>query len=205
MVTGGSLKPGQVRRALGADDVAGIRYAMSGLDEIQGTADDYMLELDYIGVADKADILIRFDGRSSFAAAQVAARKIKDNHFAMVPGRFIGYNSKPPANRFWIVPSPEKIETTVVPLNERAVSLRFPTENGKRYAVNWPANQLQEGETPDQIIVQYDGENLTPVSSSLFFFIATETSSEVKIAFPSRAPALESIECYHIAGKQLEL
>ena len=204
MVTGGSLKPGQVRRALGADDVAGIRFAMSGLDEIQGTSDDYTLELDYIGVDDKADILIRFDGRSPFAAAQVAARKISDNHFSMVPGRIIGYNSKPPGNRFWIAPSPEKIAAKIAPLNERAVSLRFPTEKGKRYAVSWPTGQLATDETPDQIIVQYEGENLTPVSGSLFFFVAAGSSSEVKIAFPSRAPDADVFECYHISGKRLE-
>lgn len=204
MVTGGSLKLGQVRRALEADDVAGIRYAMSGLDEIQGTADDYTLKLEYIGVSDKADILIRFDGRSAFAAAGIAARKLEDNHFALIPGRIIGYNAKPPANRFWVAPSPEKISATVTPINDRAVSLQIPTEKGKRYAVNWPTNLLQDDETPDQIIVQYDGQNLIPVSGSLFFFIATESSSEVKIAFPSEAPAPETIHCYHIAGKRLE-
>ncbi|MDF1740604.1 MAG: hypothetical protein P1U86_15690 [Verrucomicrobiales bacterium] len=205
MVTGGSLKPGQVRRALGADDVAGIRFAMSGLDEIQGSADDYTLELEYIGVNDKADILIRFDGRSPFAAAQVAARKIEDNHFAIIPGRIIGYNPKPPGNRFWIAPAPEKISATVAPINERALSLRFPTEKGKRYAVSWPVGQLAEEETPEQIIVQYEGENLTPVSGTLFFFVATGSSSEVKIAFPSKAPDTAVFQCYHIAGKRLEL
>ncbi len=205
MVTGGSLKPGQVRRALGADDVAGIRFAMSGIDEIQGTSDDYTLEIEYIGVDDEADILIRFDGRSPYAAAQVAARKISDNHFSMVPGRIIGYNSKPPGNRFWIAPSPEKISAAIVPLNERAVSLRFPTEKGKRYAISWPAGQLADDETPDQIIVQYEGENLTPVSGSLFFFVASGSSSEVKIAFPSQAPDTALFQCFHIAGKRLDL
>ena len=205
MVTGGSLKPGQVRRALGADDVAGIRYAMSGLDEIQGTSDDYTLKLEYIGVEDEADILIRFDGKSSYAAAQISARKIKDNHFAMIPGRIIGYNPEPPGNRFWIAPGPEKVSAAVAPINQRAVSLRFPTEKGKRYAVTWPARSLAADETPDQIIVRYEGENLTPVSGSLFFFIASASSSEVKIAFPSTAPGADAFQCLHITGKRLDL
>lgn len=49
------------RRTLGFDDVAGIRYGMSGLDEIQGTSDDYTINLVYSGFTDQADILLSMD------------------------------------------------------------------------------------------------------------------------------------------------
>jgi len=54
---------GEVQRTLGHDDVVTRRYAMSGLDEIQGTADDYSTTLVFEGISDDADcdINISFD------------------------------------------------------------------------------------------------------------------------------------------------
>lgn len=50
--TEGVMQQGQlndeIQRALAASDVVGIRYAESGIDELQGTADDYDLVLDYV-------------------------------------------------------------------------------------------------------------------------------------------------------------
>lgn len=51
----------EAQRFLTADDVAGLRYAMAGLDEIAGTADDYTLNLVYAGMDASADIVIQFD------------------------------------------------------------------------------------------------------------------------------------------------
>jgi hypothetical protein len=59
------------QRALGHDDVAGIRYASSGLDEIAGTADDYILMLTYAGLTTSANIIIDFDNtQTGFAVSQ---------------------------------------------------------------------------------------------------------------------------------------
>lgn len=58
----------EVQRTLGHDDVAGIRYAMSGVDGVQGTADDYTINLYYAGVTNSADIGIRMINTSSFAS-----------------------------------------------------------------------------------------------------------------------------------------
>lgn len=61
----------EVQRDLGADDVAGIRYAESGVDEIAGTADDYTLELVYAGEDASADIVIDFDSsETTFAVSR---------------------------------------------------------------------------------------------------------------------------------------
>jgi hypothetical protein len=58
------------QRTLGADDVAGMLYAQSGLDEIAGTADDYSVTLSFLGLNAGADIVIDFDNsQASFAAS----------------------------------------------------------------------------------------------------------------------------------------
>lgn len=51
----------EAQRTLVADDVATLRYAMSGLDELAGNADDYTLNLEYRGISSGAscDITIK--------------------------------------------------------------------------------------------------------------------------------------------------
>ncbi len=51
----------EAQRTLVADDVATLRYAMSGLDEVAGNADDYTLNLEYRGISSGAgcDITIK--------------------------------------------------------------------------------------------------------------------------------------------------
>ncbi len=67
-----SVTPGQARHRLGHDDVAGLRYAMSGLDRRAGTADDFTLVLEYAGLDDTADIVIDFDDdEADLAVARV--------------------------------------------------------------------------------------------------------------------------------------
>ena len=67
-----SVTPGQARHRLGHDDVAGLRYAMSGLDRRAGTDDDFTLVLEYAGLDDTADIVIDFDDdEANIASATV--------------------------------------------------------------------------------------------------------------------------------------
>jgi hypothetical protein len=67
----------EAQRTLAAEDVAGIRYAMSGLDELQGTADDYTLALIYAGLTTSADIVIDFDNsQAGFAATYYGGSSI---------------------------------------------------------------------------------------------------------------------------------
>ena len=64
----------EAQRTLGHDDVAGLRYAMSGVDGRVGTADDYALVLEYAGLDANADIVIKFDdSKAAFAAAETRA------------------------------------------------------------------------------------------------------------------------------------
>jgi cysteine-rich repeat protein len=57
------------QRRLTADDVATLRYGMSGIDEIQGTSDDYTLTLSYAGLTTACDIVIDFDNTQASLAA----------------------------------------------------------------------------------------------------------------------------------------
>ncbi len=62
----------EAQRTLSADDVAGIRYAMSGLNELQGTADDYTIHLIYAGLTSAANIVIGFNNsQTGFATTYV--------------------------------------------------------------------------------------------------------------------------------------
>ncbi len=65
----------EAQRDLGHDDVAAIRYAQAGLDEIANTSDDYTYTLEYGGIsaASDCDISIEFDNsQTSFATCAVS-------------------------------------------------------------------------------------------------------------------------------------
>ncbi len=75
---------GETQQTLAGSDVIGIRYAMSGIDEIQGTADDYILNLQYAGQTTAADILIDFDNsQTGFAVSQSSFSNIGGDHWAI--------------------------------------------------------------------------------------------------------------------------
>jgi len=69
------------QRRLGADDVATLELAMSGLDRSAGTADDYLPRLEFGGVANGCDITIEVTG-NSFAFCSVSGSVINgdQNH-----------------------------------------------------------------------------------------------------------------------------
>ncbi len=86
---------GEDQRTLAGSDVIGILYAESGLDELQGTADDYDLMLSFAGLDDSADIVIDFDNsRASFALSQNSAISLNATHFA-ITGSNIYFNTNP--------------------------------------------------------------------------------------------------------------
>ena len=74
----------EAQRSLAHDDVAGIRYGMSGLDELAGTADDYTLQLLFGGLTDAADIVIDFDNSAAaFALTETPHVDLGNGHFAI--------------------------------------------------------------------------------------------------------------------------
>jgi len=75
---------GEIQRTLAGSDVIGIRYAMSGLDEIQGTSDDYILNLQFAGLDAGADIVIDFDNaQTGFAVSQSSFGSINPDHWSI--------------------------------------------------------------------------------------------------------------------------
>ncbi|SES82195.1 hypothetical protein SAMN05216326_104121 [Nitrosomonas marina] len=83
---------GEARRSLVADDVATLRLAMSGLDRLAGTSDDYTLTLQYAGMTDTADIVLNFDNKTAFAACSITGVFINDKHVAIQQGQ-ISFNT----------------------------------------------------------------------------------------------------------------
>jgi hypothetical protein len=77
---------GEAQRTLTSEDIAAIRLAMAGIDELQGTADDYTFALSYVGLTTAADIVVDMDStKSSFAQTQVQKAAIPGSatHFAI--------------------------------------------------------------------------------------------------------------------------
>ena len=79
--------PDEAQRTLAHDDVAGLRYAMSGLDGRAGTADDYVLVLEYAGLDDAADIVIGFDDDETRFAVAKSRASLSGNHAYMLETR----------------------------------------------------------------------------------------------------------------------
>jgi hypothetical protein len=63
----------EAKRTLTHDDVATLRYAASGLNEVAGTSDDYTIELEYGGISSSnCDINLDFDDTKTGFAAEAA-------------------------------------------------------------------------------------------------------------------------------------
>ena len=83
----------EAQRSLGADDVAGLLYAMAGLDEKAETEDDYALKLSYVGIVDQADILFGFDNsRTGLAASQSSLEPIPGSKHLRISATSIFFN-----------------------------------------------------------------------------------------------------------------
>jgi len=76
----------EARRELVGDDITTRQLAMSGLDLLEGTADDYSYELSYQGIsaATSCDINISFDDtKTGFANCLVGASFVSPNNWAI--------------------------------------------------------------------------------------------------------------------------
>ncbi len=71
----------EAQRRLTGEDLSTIRLGQSGIDRIQGTADDYSIVLEYVGRTSNCDIDIAFIPGAGFAFCQISASSIASNHF----------------------------------------------------------------------------------------------------------------------------
>jgi len=75
----------EMQHMLNHDDVASIRYAMTGLDETADTTDDYTYTLSYAGLTTNCDIVVDFDdAETGFAACQPLGVFIDATHVEII-------------------------------------------------------------------------------------------------------------------------
>jgi hypothetical protein len=205
MAGGGSLTPGQVRRGLSADDVAGIRYAMSGLDEIQGTSDDYTILLTYVGIDEDADIVIGFNlplTSNGAAAARLSRTLISGNHFRLNRGSLIRF--KPVLNnRSWYFPVPEEAVLSVTGLSTHSVSLSLPTIPDRRYAVTWSPDMEPDNWSTSGMQATAGGTALVETGADFYFFVAESETTAIEVAFPDGVPTSAFFKAFHLTGVKL--
>ncbi len=79
------------QRRLVHDDVATLLYAMSGIDETAGTADDYNLVLNYLGLTTGCQVVIETDNALGFAGCTAGTTSIGGDHRS-VSSAAIGFN-----------------------------------------------------------------------------------------------------------------
>ncbi len=86
---------GEIQRHLVADDVATIRYAQAGLDEVAGTGDDYTIELRLApqGTTSGCDITLDMNNTAglAFCAARAASLPGSTNHL-VITGAVMSFN-----------------------------------------------------------------------------------------------------------------
>ncbi len=84
------------QRALQADDVATLRFAMTGLDETAGTADDYTINMVYVGMTTACDIVVKSE-TTGFGVCRIGGQftdptLANTNHLTISSAEF-AYNS----------------------------------------------------------------------------------------------------------------
>lgn len=79
----------EAQRTLIADDVATLRYAMAGLDETAGTADDYTYTVSYVGLTTNCDVVLDFDSSTSLAQCNVSGVFLSGSHVRITSARAI--------------------------------------------------------------------------------------------------------------------
>ncbi|MFK8054968.1 MAG: hypothetical protein AB8F78_02510 [Saprospiraceae bacterium] len=122
---------GQAQRELHPDDEAGLRYAMSGLDEIQGNSDDYTITLNYVGevtaASGSADILIDFDsGQTGFAVSQSGGTFVSADHVSITTNSIFFH----PTVVTWFfnnVPLPVSLVSFDAEIQDNVVNLSWKT------------------------------------------------------------------------------
>ncbi|MGI9232387.1 MAG: hypothetical protein ACR2RD_02045 [Woeseiaceae bacterium] len=81
----------EAQRVLANDDVATLMYAGAGYDETAGTADDYTVELEYVGLTTSCDISV-IPATTGLAFCRVMMTSNVTNHWRVTTGT-IEYNT----------------------------------------------------------------------------------------------------------------
>ena len=174
---------------------------MSGVDELQGTADDYTIKLMWMGVDSDADIVIRFDRATGYAGAQIATQRLFENHRVMVPGRVISYNPNLPNGRSWFLPMAERIGLEIRELSVEFATLRIQTEMGKRYAIAASPNLVKGSWSTRDIRAELKGSSLQETGAEYLFFIAESDETILNIERSGALQDLAFFSAYEVVAK----
>jgi len=114
---------GSVARTTTHDDVATIRYGMSGLDEAQNTSDDYRINLVYQGVSsNNCDITVDFDSsQTGFASCRVRASRPNGASYWTLSSGQIFFNEQ--INWFFNEPAPCRDSVSLTANEWKQISL----------------------------------------------------------------------------------
>lgn len=127
---------GEGRRALAADDVATLRLGMSGVDRIAGTADDYTVELQYVGFTDSADIVMTFDDKVTFSACEIEADFLAGNHnHLVIQNGKISFNSNYPWYFETELRTPEITPKVTIQINGQSYAQQLRQGNNVKLTV----------------------------------------------------------------------
>lgn len=154
---------GEIQRTLGHDDVSTVRYAASGLDEIQGNADDYELNLIYGGIsaAGSCDINIAFDAvQTGFAVCQTGGVVIQSPHVGITSANIFFnpnfnwfFNDNPPCNESVpLIPNVWKMISLPCQVGistSALVSDVFGDDLGTGLFIDWGMYEYEYTEQPD--------------------------------------------------------
>ena len=83
----------EAQRTLAHDDVATFQYAMAGLDETAGTADDYTVTLTYAGLTTSANIVLDFDNSQTAFAVSVSSGVFLTGTHAAITSTAVYFNN----------------------------------------------------------------------------------------------------------------
>jgi hypothetical protein len=187
-----------------ADDVAGIRYAMSGVDELQGTSDDYTIQLKYVGVDSNANIVVRFDHpltAGGAAAASIATDLVSGNHRAMRTGRLINYKPNPPGGQTWTFPVPVSVPVVIEQVTGSEVALRLPTTDGERYLISWAPTLEASSWSTDLVELVVNGTSVGKTGANSFIFIADAVETTIALTFTGAPPDRGFFAAYVLEGR----
>lgn len=82
------------QRALNHDDVATLRYGMSGLNETAGNGDDYTIQLTYDGLTAACEVVLKFDNaETGFAVCQTGGFFISATDHVQITSADIFFNT----------------------------------------------------------------------------------------------------------------
>lgn len=98
----------EAQRRLTGEDLSTIRLGRSGVDRVQGTADDYSIVLNYVGRTSNCDVDIAFDPGAGFAFCQVGGQVIAANHV-----RITTADIRMDSNAAWFFSAGPNTQTTI--------------------------------------------------------------------------------------------